>query len=73
MYVNENMSGVSNVLGVMKAKHYITKNFLSSFNEDEAVKSRKSDGTVKSFRCKARKSDGMRRTYLYAAMIHPVK
>ena len=35
---------------------------------DEAVKSRKSDGTVKSFRCKARKSDGMRRTYLYAAM-----
>jgi len=35
---------------------------------DEAVKSRKSDGTVKSFRCKARKSDGMRRAYLYAAM-----
>jgi len=35
---------------------------------DEVVKSRKSDGTVKSFRCKARKSDGMRRTYLYAAM-----
>jgi len=35
---------------------------------DEAVKSRKSDGTVKNFRCKARKSDGMRRTYLYAAM-----
>lgn len=23
MYVNENMSGVSNVLGAMKAKHYI--------------------------------------------------
>jgi hypothetical protein len=40
---------------------------------NEAVKSRKSDGTVKSCRCKARKSDGMRRTYLYAAMIHPVK
>jgi len=35
---------------------------------DEVVKSRKLDGTVKSFRCKARKSDGMRRTYLYAAM-----
>ena len=35
---------------------------------DEAVKSRKSDGTVKSFRCKARKSDRMRRSYLYAAM-----
>jgi len=34
----------------------------------ESVKSRKSDGTVKSCRCKARKSDGMRRTYLYAAM-----
>jgi hypothetical protein len=35
---------------------------------DEVVKSRKSDGTVKNFKCKARKSDGMRRTYLYAAM-----
>ena len=29
---------------------------------DEAVKSQKSNGTVKSFRCKARKSDRMRRT-----------
>jgi len=28
MYVNENMSGVSNVLGVMKAKHYSIKNSL---------------------------------------------
>jgi hypothetical protein len=36
MYVNENMSGVYNVLGVMKAKHYIY--FLSPFNEDEAVR-----------------------------------
>jgi hypothetical protein len=35
---------------------------------DEAVKSQKLDGTVKSFRCKARKSDEMRRTYRYAAM-----
>jgi len=35
---------------------------------DEAVKIWKSDGTVKGSRCKARKSDGMRRTYLYAAM-----
>jgi len=35
---------------------------------DETVKSRKSDGTVKSFRCKACKSEGIRRTYLYAAM-----
>ncbi|MFA4910460.1 MAG: hypothetical protein WC649_05405, partial [Desulfobacteria bacterium] len=26
------------------------------------------DGTVKSSRCKARKSEGMKRTYLYAAM-----
>ena len=34
---------------------------------NEAVKNRKSDGTVKSSRCKARKSDEMRRTYLYAA------
>jgi len=39
--------------------------------EDEAVKSPKSDGTVKSFSCKARKSDGMRRTYLYAANDSP--
>ncbi|OIP29031.1 MAG: hypothetical protein AUK23_11670 [Deltaproteobacteria bacterium CG2_30_43_15] len=37
-------------------------------NFDEVVKSQKSDGTVKSSRCKARKSEGMRRTYLYAAM-----
>ena len=29
---------------------------------DEVVKSQKSDGTVKSSRCKARKSEGMRRT-----------
>jgi hypothetical protein len=35
---------------------------------EKVAKSQKSDGTVKSFRCKARKSDGMRRTYLYAAM-----
>ena len=35
---------------------------------DEVVKSQKSDGTVKSSRCKARKSKGMKRTYLYAAM-----
>ena len=35
---------------------------------DEVVKSQKSDGTVKSSRCKARKSEGMRRTYKYAAM-----
>ena len=40
----------------------------SSANLDEAAKSRKPNGTVKSFRCKARKSDRMRRTYLYAAM-----
>ena len=32
------------------------------------VKSHKSDATVKSFRCKARKSLGMRRTYQYAAV-----
>jgi hypothetical protein len=35
---------------------------------DEIVKSQKSDGTLKSSRCKARKSEGMKRTYLYAAM-----
>jgi hypothetical protein len=39
-----------------------------SIKYDEVVKSRKSDGTVKSCRYRARKSDGMRRTYLYAAM-----
>jgi hypothetical protein len=32
------------------------------------VKSHKSDGTVKSSRCKARESLGMRRTYQYAAV-----
>jgi hypothetical protein len=32
MYVNENMSGVSNVLAVMKAKHHITKNSLVPLN-----------------------------------------
>ena len=36
--------------------------------DDEVVKSQTSDGTVKSSRCKARKSEGMRRTYMYAAM-----
>jgi hypothetical protein len=35
---------------------------------DEVVKSQKSDGIVKSSRCKARKSEGMRRTYMYAGM-----
>jgi hypothetical protein len=35
---------------------------------DEVVLSQKSAGTVKSSRCKARKSEGMKRTYLYAAM-----
>ncbi|KAF0117983.1 MAG: hypothetical protein FD151_2262 [bacterium] len=32
--------------------------------DDEVVKSQTSDGTVKSSRCKARKSEGMRRTYM---------
>jgi hypothetical protein len=35
---------------------------------DSPVKSQKSDDKVNSFRCKARKYEGMRRTYLYAAM-----
>ena len=35
---------------------------------DGLVKSQKSDDKVKSFRCKARKYEGMRRTYVYAAM-----
>ncbi|MFA4911341.1 MAG: hypothetical protein WC649_09915 [Desulfobacteria bacterium] len=42
--------------------------FCEAIKIDEVVKSQKSDGTVKSSRCKARKSEGMRRTYLYAAM-----
>ncbi len=35
---------------------------------DDLAKSQKSDGTVKSSRCKARESLGMRRTYQYVAM-----
>jgi hypothetical protein len=35
---------------------------------DELVKSHKLDGTVKSARCKARESLGMRRTYKYVGM-----
>ena len=35
---------------------------------DGLVKSQKSDDKVKSFRCKACKYEGMRRTYVYAAM-----
>jgi hypothetical protein len=37
-------------------------------NFDGPVKSQKSDDKVNSFRCKARKYEGMRLTYLYAAM-----
>ena len=37
-------------------------------NFDELVKSHKLDGTVKSSRCKARESLGMRRTYKYVGM-----
>jgi hypothetical protein len=35
---------------------------------DELVKSHKLDGTVKSARCKAHESLGMRRTYKYVGM-----
>ena len=41
---------------------------LQPLNLDGLVKSHKSDGTVKSSRCKARESLGMRRTYQYAAV-----
>ena len=41
---------------------------LGSPNIDGLVKSHKSGGTVKSSRCKARESLGMRRTYQYAAV-----
>jgi hypothetical protein len=37
-------------------------------NLDELVKSHYLDGTVKSARCKARESLGMRRTYKYVGM-----
>ena len=40
-----------------------------SFNKfDKLVKSRQSDGTVKSARCKAYESLGMKRTYKYVGM-----
>ena len=38
------------------------------FNHDELVKSHKLDGTVKSTRCNARESLGMRRTYKYVGV-----
>jgi hypothetical protein len=44
------------------------RRYFCSLIVDEVVKSQKSDGTVKSSRCKARKSEGMKRTYMYAAM-----
>ena len=37
-------------------------------NSDELVESRNLDDTVKSSRCKARESLGMRRTYVYVGM-----
>jgi hypothetical protein len=42
--------------------------FSPTWNIHGPVKSQKSDDKVNSFRCKARKYEGMRRTYLYAAM-----
>ena len=38
------------------------------FNTDGLVKSQRSDDKAKRFRCKARKYEGTRRTYWYAAM-----
>jgi len=46
----------------------ITFSRSSGARNDGLVKSHKSDGTVKSSRCKACKSLGMRRTYQYAAV-----
>jgi len=37
-------------------------------NLEGFVKSQTSDDKVKSFRCKARKYEGMRRTYVYAGL-----
>ena len=44
------------------------KKLFKKVNLDSLVRSHKSDGTVKSSRCKARESLGMRRTYQYAAV-----
>ncbi len=41
-------------------------------NNDGPVKSQISDDKVKRFRCKARKYEGMRRTYWYVAMTEDV-
>ena len=45
-----------------------SKYFFDHSKVDGLVKSHRSDGTVKSSRCKARESLGMRRTYQYAAV-----
>jgi hypothetical protein len=42
--------------------------FKMRVNINDLVKSQESGGTVKSSRCKARESLGMRRTYQYVAM-----
>jgi len=49
-------------------KKAMLEHSLWKVNTDGLVKSHKSDGTVKSSRCKARESLGMRRTYQYAAV-----
>jgi hypothetical protein len=46
----------------------LTKNISTLNKINDLVKSQKSDGTVKSSRCKAHESLGMRRTYQYVAM-----
>ena len=51
-----------------KLAHRCSKYFFGHSKADGLVKSHRSDGTVKSSRCKARESLGMRRTYQYAAM-----
>jgi len=48
--------------------HFETLLTLRHINLDALVKSHSLDGTVKSSRCKARKSLGMRRTYKYVGM-----
>jgi hypothetical protein len=53
---------------MLSRNHGVNKKTGISIKIDELAKSHKLDGTVKSARCKARESLGMRRTYKYVGM-----
>jgi len=55
-------------LPLYRISPWFTGSEVQRFKVDELAKSLQSDGTVKSSRCKARESLGMRRTYKYAGM-----